>query len=117
MKRPRFVRACGLRIPVRFGTEKDYPELKGCYGCYDLDTCTIWIESSCPPAVQAFWIAHEAVHAVLNNSGALRMTATAFGIDMDEPEERKRMDSWEEALVRVLVPHILETFGPTRGCK
>lgn len=103
---------CGLRIPVCVGNETDHPDLARAYGCYDLDTQVIWIHETCPRHSVDFWLTHEAKHAMLACSGALRATAALFGLDLDKPADRDRMDVWEEAMIRILVPHLIETFGP-----
>ena len=104
---PRHVAICGLNIPVRVGTPKDCADLAGAYGCYDVDTATIWLNADTPAHAASFWFVHEILHALLNLSGLLYATARIFGVERDS----KQMEEWEEITVRVLTPHVLETFG------
>lgn len=107
------VKICGLRIPVRYGDEKDAPALAKAYACYDRDTCTIWIHRDTPKDKVEFWKVHEARHVLLECSGLLYATAAIFGVKRNDP----RMDAWEEAFIRIMCPHDLETFGPPRRIK
>jgi hypothetical protein len=101
---------CGVDLPVKAGDEKDNSDLTKAYGCFDLDTSTVWLDENLPRHAADFWRTHEALHAVLNLSGAIYATAAALGMKRDDP----RIDEWEEMIVRVLTPHIIETFGPAR---
>jgi hypothetical protein len=107
VKRAGHVAVCGLNLPVKLGTEEDFAGLKGAYGCFDPDTGTIWLDENIPPHVKPFWTVHEVLHAVLLHSGALYVTASIFGCEREDP----RLDRWEEAIVRILTPHLLETWG------
>jgi hypothetical protein len=117
MKHLGTVTICGMCIPVREGSEKDHPVLKGAYGIYDVDSATIWVDVSTPAHVRDSIIVHEALHAVLNSSGAYRSIATMTNLDLENPRDLARMNEIEENLVRILVPHVLETFGPARVTK
>lgn len=105
------VTICGLTVPVRFGTEKDQSELSDSYACYDRDTCTIWVHTATPADKVEFWKVHEALHALCENSGVIYATAAIFGVKRDD----SKVEAWEEAVIRILCPHILQTFGPARG--
>jgi hypothetical protein len=110
------VKVCGIAIPVQIGDEDDNPNLAGAYGCYDLDDGIIWISHTCPAAEMPFWITHEACHALLQKSGALRVTALAFGLDVEKKAKHLKIAStWEEVFIRVMTPHIIETFGFAQG--
>ena len=113
MKTLGHVPICGMEVPLRSGTEKDCQDPKGAYGCYVVDTATIWMDQNVPPHAGPFWCTHEALHALLNNSGALRMTAAL----LDQKIGSVAMERWEENLIRVLTPHIIETFGAAKVFK
>lgn len=108
------VMICGMRVPVRTGSEKDHPSLRGTYGLYDIDQVAIWVNADTPAHMRDFITVHESLHAILNNSGALRSVATTAGLDLEDRKDFQRMEVLEENLIRILVPHILETFGPAR---
>lgn len=114
MKRAGHVMVCGVKTPVRVGTVDDQQGLHNAYGCYDTDECVIWLAADCPPHHVPFIATHEGLHAMLNHSGAIRMTSSMLGLDMDNAKDREKMEAWEEALVRVLTPHVVETFGAAR---
>jgi hypothetical protein len=108
--RPPTVRICGLDLAFRRGSEKDNPDLSDCHGYYDGTEHTIWIHDNVPNNAVPFWTTHEKLHGLLDLSGALHVTAGIFGISPEDP----RMEAWEEAIVRVLTPHIANTFGGPR---
>jgi Zn-dependent peptidase ImmA (M78 family) len=108
------INVCGTSVPVRVGSEKTDSRLKDAYGLYDLDTGVIWINESTPVGMRDAVLAHEVLHVILNSSGALRVTAMAFGLSCDKPRDLKRMNEWEEAIIRVLTPGVLEAFGAAR---
>jgi hypothetical protein len=108
------VKVCGLSVPLCFASEKEDATLKGAHGYYDPDTGVIVLNKSLPAGSDATFLVHEVLHALLNTSGALRATAATLGIDIDKPAGRKQMDTWEEVFIRVITPHVLETFGPAR---
>jgi len=107
MKRFGFIKVCGSKIPIQVGSSEDHKELVGCYGLYDANTCTIWIHVDTPKTLIIQTLVHEVLHAMLNLSGAIYSTAAAFGLDRDD----SRIEAWEESFVRLLTPHITETFG------
>ena len=98
---------CGVDLPVKEGSATDQPCMEKAYGCYDVDTATVWLDENNPKHVKDFWRTHEALHALINLSGVAYVTAAALGLKRDDP----RMEEWEEAIIRVLTPHIIETFG------
>lgn len=112
MKNLKPMPVCGLSIPVKEGTEEENRNLEKAYGCLDMDTLTVWIEERTPKHTKAFWKTHEALHAILNLSGAIYATAAALGLPREDP----KIAAWEETFIRVVCPHILETFGPPREC-
>lgn len=95
---------CGQRIAI------EYEDLGALYGKYDRDECKIKLHSETPADKQPLWKTHETLHALLEGSGVLYATAAIFGIKRKDP----RIDAWEEAVIRILSPHILETFGAPR---
>jgi len=113
LKLPKHVRICGVIIPVRVGTSKDCAGLDGAYACYDRDKLIIWVDASTPAPSRQFWTSHEALHALLGLSGLLEVTKAAFGLKDDDA----RLEAWEEAVVRVLTPNIVDVFGPLRGVR
>ncbi len=113
MKKAGAIKVCGLTIPVCEGLTHDQPGLEKAYGCYDVDTATLWLDETNPKHVKAFWKTHETLHAIMNLSGAVYSMAAALGVPREDP----RLDEWEEALVRLLTPHILETFGAPREAR
>ena len=102
---------CGVSIPVRVGTAKDYPDLGESYGVYDVHKGVIWLNANVPEHTAPFWLVHEVLHVMLHLSGALEATSVIFGVSRDD----RRMEEWEEALIRVLTPHVLETFGEAQA--
>ena len=50
------------------------------------------------------WLRDPQLHAIELRA---RLTARIFGVERDS----KQMEEWEEITVRVLTPHVLETFG------
>lgn len=109
MKLVGYVHVCGRQLPVKEGTEEDCHHLENCWGVFVQDEGAIWLDERAPEHMKPFWLMHEALHALIHLSGALFLTTSALRIrDNDEVKE------WEEALVRELTPHLLETFGPPR---
>ncbi len=113
MKNAGAIKVCGQTIPVKEGLASDEPGLEKAYGCYDLDTSTLWLDENNPKHIRTFWKTHEALHALLNLSGSLYAMASALGLPREDP----RREAWEEAFVRILTPHVLETFGPPKEVK
>ena len=101
------IKVCGVNVPVRVGNVKDCPDLADCYAFYDNVKIQIWVSDTTPPASRDFWVTHEALHALLDLSGALSLTQASLGVSEDDP----RIEAWEEALVRILTPNILDLFG------
>jgi hypothetical protein len=113
MKNAGAIKVCGLTIPVREGSAVDQPGLEKAYGCYDVDTSTLWLDEQNPKHTRSFWKTHETLHALVHLSGAVYAMASALGVKREDP----RIDDWEESIVRILTPHVLETFGPPREVK
>lgn len=106
---PTHVTVCGLDLPVKVGTNRNHPDLEKSYACYDPEQMCIWLHADCPTDFVGFWLAHESIHAMLDLSGVLDVTAAV------SEKERNDLDAWEEAVVRILTPHVLETFCNSRG--
>ena len=104
----RSISVCGLRIPVRVGTNRHHPGLEKAYACFDEEQMVIWVHADCPAGTVDFWIAHETLHALFTLSGVV--DATAAVSDMARGDAR--LEAWEEASVRALTPHVLVAFGP-----
>lgn len=107
------IRVCGLLIPVAQGSAKDHPDLKKCWGVYDHENEIVWMNEATPKDKVPFWETHEALHALVNKSGLLYVTAAIFGAEVGDD----KMEAWEEAFIRVATPHVLETFGGPRRVK
>lgn len=110
MKSLGHVRVCGIALPVRVGSADEEPLLKGAYGAYNEDKSTVWLNEDNPPYTMAFWAAHEALHALVNLSGAMEAAGAILGMKDDDP----RLAALEENIIRVITPHLIETFGPAR---
>lgn len=111
MKPAAYVRVCGIDIPVFLGTAQDNDDLVDAWGCYSVTEMSIWLDKSCPGNLIDEVLTHEVIHALIHRSGMLYELCAVFGLHRGDP----KFDAWEEALVRRLTPHIVETFGPVRA--
>jgi hypothetical protein len=94
---------CNETYTVKLGVAGDYSLLDKAYGVADIVTHTLWIHEGMAPEKMVQTITHEAVHALLAESGAMSVIELAGIADTQ---------NLEEALVRVLTPHISTLFGP-----
>ena len=105
------IKICGIAVPVRTATEDEDDGLKKAYAYYDIEDGVIVLNKKLPANSDISFLTHEVLHAMLSSSGALRVTAATLGIDIDKTAGLKRMELWEELFIRVVTPHIVETFG------
>lgn len=104
MKRLGKLPVCAATYEVRLGTFEDYEPLQHAYGVCDTANRVIWVHAGMSPAKTLETLAHEALHALLTESGVLQVTEATLGAS--------ELGAWEEAVVRVLTPHLMATFGP-----
>lgn len=98
------VPVCGVDYEVKVGDFSDFQPLELADGVCDPTNRVIWIQSGLSPEKVLSVLKHECLHALFHESGMMQMTEAALGTD--------KLDAWEEALVRILTPHIDSTFGP-----
>lgn len=110
MKSVKAIRVCGQLVPVIRGSEQDNRNLEGAWGLYEPETDIIWIDERTPKDKVSFYETHEALHALHCKSGLVFLMASVLGMEEDDPRIRRL----EETMVRVLTPHVLETFGGPR---
>lgn len=98
------VTVAGVIIPIFRATSKEVDDLKDddgedLLGCFVPEKGAIYITQGQPAGLERDTINHEIIHAWINLSGALRLLRLHFR-KADDPDEV------EEALVRVLTPHV-----------
>lgn len=97
---------CGCDYTVKSGDFNDLDALEHAYGCCSMSTRTIWVHSGMPPAKTIDTLSHETLHGLLGESGVRETTEAIFSAT------EAQMQAWEEAIVRILTPHIMSAFGP-----
>ena len=100
------VSICGCVYTVKVGDFNDQDALEHAYGCCSMSTRTLWLHAGMPVEKTLDTLSHEALHGLLGESGIRETTEGIFGAT------EAQMQAWEEALVRILTPHIMATFGP-----
>ncbi len=90
---------CGIEWPVYQGASSERDALENNFGYCDHQRGEIWIRAGLSPSSHADTLLHEALHAMIEGSGAAQFLKGACppGADIAEIEE---------TLIRILVPHL-----------